>query len=191
MLRGCCWLSLFLLMTMNLSAQETTKAAVPIATIDILHIYKHHKPVAEKLEVLKQSAQELEKTLQIRQVELETLQRKLQSPPKPNEDREKMQLQLVKLQTELRLFLERERQQLQKREVAIQVETYKQVQAEVARLSKERGYKLVLVKAQRSLDSENIGEISLALNQVILLEDGLDITQDVLQALDQKAKSSP
>ena len=191
MLRGMCGLLCGWILVSGLSAQETNPANLPVATVDVFQVYKQHKPVAEKLELLKQTALELEKTSQIRQVEIETLQRKLQSPAKPGEDREKMQLQLVKLQTELRLFVERERGQLQKREITIQVETYKQIQEEVARIAKERKLKLVFVRPLRSLDSENLVEVGQALNQLILFEDGLDISQDILKSLEAKHKTSP
>ena len=171
-------------------AQEPAKHPLPIATVDVLHIYKHHKPVVEKTEAIKGTLQELEKTVQIRQVEIETLQRRLLAPPKSGEDRERGQLQLAKLQTELRLFVERERQNIQKREIGMQVEVYKQIQVEVQRIAKERGLKLVLVKAQRSLESENLAEVSQALNQVILYEEGIDITNEVLAALDAKLPSA-
>ena len=161
---------------------------LPIATVDILQIYKSYKPVVEKLQTIRASVQELERTLQIRQVEFEGVQRKLQSPTSAQEEKEKLQLQLVKLQTELKIFVDRERLGLQKREIAIQVETYKLIQAETHRIAKERGLRLVLIRPQRSLDSENLAEVVQTLNQAILFEEDLDITNDVLKALEAHLK---
>jgi Skp family chaperone for outer membrane proteins len=163
---------------------------LPIATIDALRILKSHKPTAGKLETLRADVKALEEKIQLRQVELEQLQRKLAGRPQPGEDREKLQLQFAKLQTELRQYVERERQNVQRREAKIQVEVYKQIQAEVGRISKERGLKLVMVRPRLSVDSEDPQEVGRALNQAIIYEEGLDITDEVLKALELKAEAS-
>jgi outer membrane protein len=158
----------------------------PIATIDVIHIFKNYQPAAEKLEALRADVKELDEKIQLRQIELEQLQRKLAGRPQPGEDREKLQLQFAKLQTELRLYVERERQNVQRRESRIQVDVYKQIQAEVEQITKQRGLKLVLVRPRLSLDSQDLQEVGRALNQTIMYEDGLDITDDVLKSLNAK-----
>jgi Skp family chaperone for outer membrane proteins len=171
-------------------AQEPTEkpADVPIGVVDVLHIFKHYAPAAEQVEKLKREVQELEQTVQLRQVELEQLQKKLAAPPQAGEDREKLQLQFARLQTELRLLVERERGSLQRREVGIQLETYKKIQEQVKRIAKERGLKLVMVRPRPSLDSQDLQEVIRALNQPILYEEGLDITDQVLAGLREREK---
>jgi Skp family chaperone for outer membrane proteins len=156
-----------------------------VATIDVAKLFRLYKPVMEKMEQLKQEVKILEEKMAIRQVEIESLQRRLQSPAS-TEDRERMQLQMAKLQTELRLFVERERGGLQKRESAMQVEFYKRVREIVSKISKERGLKLVLVRPELSLDTNNLVETQRALNAIILYEDGLEITDDVLKILNEE-----
>src|SRR4051794_19800179 len=79
-----------------LNADEN-KSELPIGLIDVGYIFKNYKPAAEKLAALKPALQELEKTVQLRQVEIEQVQRKLASP-KEGEDRAKLQQQFAKLQ---------------------------------------------------------------------------------------------
>jgi Skp family chaperone for outer membrane proteins len=166
-------------------AAEDPKADLPIGLIDVGYIFKNHKPLAEKLATLKPALQELEKTIQLRQVEIEQVQRKL-AAPKEGDDRARLQQQYVKLQNELRAYVETERQKLQKRELQIQAEIYKKVQAEVQRISKERGLKLVLVRPRGSLETEDAAELNRTLNQLVIFEDGLDLTDEVLEALEEK-----
>jgi Skp family chaperone for outer membrane proteins len=124
-------------------------------------------------------------------VEIDTLQRRLQSPPQTGEDRDRLQVQLAKLQTELRLFVERERATVQKRELGLQVELYKQVREVVAKLAKQRGLKLVFVRPELSVDSQNPLEAGRAINGLLLYEEeGLEITDDVLTALAERATST-
>jgi Skp family chaperone for outer membrane proteins len=156
----------------------------PVATINVVHIFKTYQPAVEKLDALRADVKELDEKIQLRQIELEQLQRKLAGRPQPGEDREKMQLQFAKLQTELRLYVERERQNVQRREAKIQVDIYKLIQAEVEQITKERGIKLVLVRPRPSLDSPDLQEVGRALNQSILHSDCPDLTDDVLKALE-------
>lgn len=169
-----------------LRAEENEAADLPIATIDVAHIFKNYSPVAERLAPLKTAVKELETTLQLRQVEMDQLQRKLVGQPKEGEDRAKIQQQLAKLQTEVRQYVERERQGLQKRELDIQAEVYKEVQAEVRKIAKERGLKLVLVRPRGSLETKDAAELNRTLNQLVIFEEGLDITDEVLKALEAK-----
>lgn len=169
----------------NLLAQEKTEPS--IATVDVSYIFKNYKPVAEKLIPLRADVQELEKTIQLRQLEIDTIQRKLQTGG--GEDRDKLQLQFAKLSTELRLFVEKERQTLTRRELAIQTMVYKEVQAEVAKIAKERGLKLVIVRPRGSLESQDLSEVNRTLNQLVIYEDGLDISDEVLKAMEAKEPS--
>lgn len=175
-------LLLLALLTLPLAADDL-EPKLPVGLIDVGYIFKNHKPVAEKLATLKPALQELEKTVQLRQVEMEQVQRRL-AAPKEGDDRSKLQQQYVKLQNELRIYVEMERQKLQKRELQIQAEVYKKVQAEVQKIAKARGLKLVLVRPRGSLETEDAGELNRTLNQLVIFEDGLDLTDEILKALE-------
>lgn len=179
-------LPILLLLTM-LPATRAAEAEVPVGLIDVGYIFKNYKPATDKLAELKPALQELEKTVQLRQVEIEQLQRKL-AAPKEGDDRAKLQQQFAKLQQELRVYIETERQGLQKRELQIQADVYKLVQTEVQRLAKERGLKLVVVRPRGNLESEDAGELNRTLNQLVIFEDGLDLTDEVLKSLQAKAE---
>jgi Skp family chaperone for outer membrane proteins len=175
-----------LLLAVPLSADES-KAELPIGLVDVGYIFKNYKPVAEKLATLKPALQELEKTVQLRQVEIEQIQRKL-AAPKEGDDRAKLQQQFAKLQQELRVYIETERQSLQKRELQIQADVYKLVQAEVQKIAKERGLKLVVVRPRGNLESQDAAELNRTLNQLVIFEDGLDLSEEVLKALPTEDK---
>lgn len=162
---------------------DETKSELPIGLIDVGYIFKNYKPAVEKLATLKPALQELEKTVQLRQVEIEQVQRKL-AAPKEGDNRPKLQAQVAKLQQDLRVYLETERQNLQKRELQIQAEIYKLVQTEVQRIAKERGLKLVVVRPRGNLESQDAGELGRTLSQLVIFEDGLDLTEEVLKALE-------
>jgi Skp family chaperone for outer membrane proteins len=166
---------------------DDTKSDLPVGLIDVIYIYKNYKPATEKLAALKPALQELEKTIQLRQVEIEQVQRKL-AAPKEGDDRARLQQQFAKLQQELRVFVETERQSLQKRELQIQAEVYKLIQVEVQKIARQRGLKLVVVRPRGNLESQDAGELGRTLNQLVIFEDGLDLSEEVLKALEAMEK---
>jgi len=173
----------------SLIAQEEEKGRdLPIATIDVAYIFKNYQPAAERVAELRTAAQEVENTLKVRQVEIDQLQRKLMGPPRDGDDRQKIQQQLIKLQAELQVYITNEKRALQRRELEIQADVYKQIQAEVQKIAKERKLKLVLVRPRGSLESQDLAEVNRTINQLVIFEEGLDISDDVLKALERNDK---
>jgi len=58
----------------------------------------------------------------------------------------------------------------------------------VQRIAKERGLKLVLLRPRGNLESKDLGEVGRTLNQLVVYEEGLDLTDDVLKALESTEK---
>jgi Skp family chaperone for outer membrane proteins len=170
-----------------LSNADENKPELPIGLIDVGYIFKNYQLAVEKLDALKPAVREIEKTVQVRQVEIEQVQRKLLAI-KPGQDPARLQAQLANLQQELRKYVETERQSIHKRELQIQSDIYKLIQAEVQRIAKERGLKLVLLRPRGNLESKDLGEVGRTLNQLVVYEEGLDLTDDVLKALESTEK---
>ena len=163
-------------------------AKFPVAVLNVDRIFKQFTPLQERLAPLRQDAQELEKTAQLKQVELETTQQKLQRTPAGSPDFEKLQVQLARLQTELRLFMERERRNLAKKEADIYVAIFQEMEEEVKNICKARGIKLVIRQNAGSPKDEKVEEVLKWLNRGVIFEDGIDITDEVLAALNGRAK---
>jgi Skp family chaperone for outer membrane proteins len=182
------WLAAVVLGVMYLS-QTLSAEEFSVATVDVLRIFRELPRIHAQMEDAKTQTQELEGTVQIRQVEIEGVQRKLQTPLSAA-DREKLTLQLSKLQTELRLFIERERQNVEKRNLSLQVVFYKEVAAEVKKIADEKKIKLVMVRPKFSLDSPIPQQQAAMLNQIFIYEDpSVDITDLVLEKL--KSQTEP
>lgn len=160
----------------------------PVAVLNADKAIKQYPPLQERLLPIKRDAAEIDKSGQLKQVELETTQRQLARTPPGTPEHDKLQVLVVKLQTELRQFIERERRNLGKREAAVFVEVYREMEEEVRRICKERGIKLVVRQSDSSLDDEKVEEVLKAINRAILYEDGLDITDDVMDAMKKRAE---
>jgi Skp family chaperone for outer membrane proteins len=165
----------------------------PIALVNIDRILKDYKPLNEKIDPLKAEAKELDATVQVRQAEIENAGNQLRQAQPGSADHQKLQIQIVKMQTDLQRHIATSRNSLQTREATIYLAFFRQLDAEIGKLAKARSLKLVLRQYESSFDDgQSLQDVAKALNRMILYEEGLDITDDVLKALETTpAKSSP
>jgi Skp family chaperone for outer membrane proteins len=160
--------------------------AFPIAVINLDKVFNGYKKHAERLQPLRDSAKELDESVQVRQVEMETAANQLRKAPPGTPEQLRLQQQLVKLQNELRVHVETERQKIQKREVSALIATQKDVDEQIKKLCKERGVKLVLRQNSTPEESQPLQEVVKNLARDVIYQDGLDITDDVLKALNDE-----
>lgn len=173
-------------------AQHSTAAeALPIAMVNVDRILKSHKPLLAKLDPLKAEAKELEAAVQVRQAEMETAAGQFRRAQPGSPEQQRLQVQLGKLQTDLQQFVVTERQQLQKKEVTVYLAFFRRLDAEVNKYAKAHGLKLVLRQYETSFDEgQSLPDVMKALNRTILFEENLDITDEILKALDAPAATA-
>jgi Skp family chaperone for outer membrane proteins len=163
-----------------------TDAEFPVAVLNLDRIFKTYPPFQAKLAPVKEGVQELEKKAQSRQIELETKVAQLRMKQPGSPEFQKLQAEAAKLQAEAQQFVQQERAELQKQEAGIFLELYRQVEGEVKKYAKEHRIKLVIRQQDSSLEEgQPLGEILKSLNRGIIYEEGLDITDEILKALDK------
>ncbi len=156
-----------------------------IGLVNVDRILKTHKPLLAKVDPLKAEAKELEAAVQVRQAELETVAGQFRRAAPGSPDQQRLQGQIGKLQTDMQQCVVSERSQLQKKEVAVYLQFFRKLDAEIGKYAKEHGLKLVLRQSETSLEeNQTLPDAMKALNRTILFEEGLDITDDILKALD-------
>jgi Skp family chaperone for outer membrane proteins len=164
---------------------------LPIALVNVDKILKSHKPLVAKVDPLKAEAKELEAAVQVRQAEIETAMGQFQRAQPGSPDQQRLQAQIRKLQTDMQQFVVTERQQLQQKEVKVYLAFFRQLDAEITKYAKANGLKLVLRQYETSLDEgQTLPEVMKALNRTILFDEGLDVTDEILKALDVQSPSA-
>jgi Skp family chaperone for outer membrane proteins len=167
-------------------ATPTLPAAdpLPIALVNVDRILKDYKPLNDKLDPLKAEAKELDATVQVRQAELETIGNQLRQTLPGSPDQQRLQIQLVKMQGDFQRFVATGRNNLQTKEASTYLAFFRQLDAEIAKYAKAHGLKLVIRQSETSLDDgQPLQDVFKALNRSILYEEGLDITDAILKAL--------
>lgn len=179
--------SMLCVATAATSAQESKEPkekTFPVAILNVDKAFRAYKPLQDQMGPLKSEVQELEKTVQLRQVELETIQQKLLRATPESGEGPKLQQQFIKLQNELRAFVDKERKGMQKREAKLHADVYRIMEDEVKTLCKAKGIKLVIRQSEGDLGDEKIEEVLKALNRGIIYADDLDITDAVIKAME-------
>lgn len=181
--------ALMLVLGFTVLSRSSFAAEPPtIALVNLDRIYKTYKPLLARLEPLKAEAKELEQNVQVRQAELETVGAQLRRAQPGSPDFQRLQMQALKLQNELQQYVNTERQNMQKKEAALYIQFYREVDAQISKYSKAHRIKLVLRQQDASLeDDQPPQEILKVLNRTVLYEEGLDITDEIMKALDAAA----
>lgn len=156
---------------------------LPVAVVNIDKLFNSYKQHADRLAPLRESAKEIDETVQVRQVELETTANKLRQTPPGTPEQLQLQAKLLKLQNDLKMFVDAERQKLQKREVGAIIASQKEFDEAIKKICKERGIKLVFRTYNPPDENQPLQEVVKGLNRDVIYQDGLDITDDVLKAL--------
>jgi Skp family chaperone for outer membrane proteins len=164
--------------------EKEKEKSFPVAIVNVDKVFRAYKPLQDKLAPLKADVQEFEKTVQLKQVELETVQQKLVRAAPDSGEGPKLQQQFIKLQAELRGLIEKERKSFAKREAKIHADVYREMEEQVKKLCKARGIKLVVRQSDGALDDEKVEEVLKALNRNIIYAEDLDLTDAVIKAME-------
>jgi Skp family chaperone for outer membrane proteins len=179
-------------LTLGVIAPACAADPFPVAVLNTERIFRTHKPLLAQLEPIKAANAEFEKTVQLRQIELETVAGQLRRAPPGSPEFVRLQQQAVKLQGDLQQFIATERGALQKREAGILLGFYRTMDEEVRKYAQTHGIKLVLRQQESSLDeNQPLPEILKSLNRPIVFDDQLDITDAILAALAGREQEKP
>jgi Skp family chaperone for outer membrane proteins len=165
-------------------AQEKP-ADLPIAVVNLDQVFNGYKKHADRLAPVREGLKEFDESVQVRQVELETAANQLRRATPGTPEHIRLQGQAIKLQNDLRIFVEQERQKLQKREASVLVATHRDVNEQIKKFCKDRGLKLVLRQYNPPEDNQPLQQILNSLNRDVIYQDGLDITEEVIKALNE------
>jgi Skp family chaperone for outer membrane proteins len=165
-------------------AVSAAAADPPVGIVNLEKVVKNHKPFQDKLSPLKEQAKELEKTLQVRKAELEAVDAQYRKAAPGSPESQRLGALAGKLQGELQRFVSTEQANMQKKELGLYMGFYKQIDAEVSKIAKAKGLKLVLRDQDFSFDeNQPVNDMAKTLGRNVLFQDGLDITDDVIKAL--------
>lgn len=154
-----------------------------VALLDLARIFNNHDRFKRQSDALRQEVEEAERQLKARKSELESAAESLKTLPKESSQARKLEEQIAHDTVELKEHVEVQKKRFFETEANLYHECYQEVMEEVERYAKERGINLVMRFNGDTHDFADPQSVQKELNKSVLYQDGIDITDEILQAV--------
>lgn len=164
-------------------AEPPAAPATRVALLDLARIFKEHEGFKRKSDALRQEVEQAEGQLKARKAELQANADSLAALPKESNQAKKLEEQIAHDTAELTAHVNERKKRFFQTEAAIYSECYREIMAEVERYAKQRGINLVMRFNRDPHDPADPQSVQKELNKAILYQDGIDITDEILQSV--------
>lgn len=167
----------------TLGADESRITTNDIAVVDLAKVFDSHKRLSEKREEVRRGAQSIKDKLTALSEEVKKLQEELKIHKQGSSDHTRVQKELQQKAAAMQKYQKEQAQELQNEEATIFMDTYRQISEAIQRIAEARGLRLVLRYEAEHRDSNDPKKLFNSINRQVLFEKGLDITDEVVQAV--------
>jgi Skp family chaperone for outer membrane proteins len=196
MRRNILWIALLLTIALTSDAwnrllrtsadEGSPPPAVPptrVALLDLARIFKNHVHFKQQSESLRREVEQAEQQLRTRKAELQAAAESLQTLPKGSSQAKKLEEQIAHDQAEITAHVNEQKKHFFEVEAAMYYECHREIMAEVERYAKAHSVNLVMRFNGDPYDPADPKSLQMELNKAILFHEGIDITDEILQAV--------
>lgn len=169
----------------HLSAADRPSGTL-VAVIDIQQVFEKHPKFKDRLDKMMKDAKTLDGGFMERKQELNKLKQTMLAEPTGSPKYKEIEERLAKQISELNVDQELKAKEFQEREARIYYDTYMEVLQVVQEFSAQKAISLVLRFDRDEPDSGKRADVSRCINQPVVFQRSLDITDLVLDQLDKK-----
>lgn len=160
--------------------------AAKVALLDLARVFANHDDFKKLSDVLRADVAKAEEQLKQRKADAEALQEKLAKLEKGSAEYVAQEDEITRVQAEIQLHVNVQKHDFFEQEARMYLQVYQQIMLELGKLSRARGINLVMRFNGDPLDPDDPQGVQKELNKAILYHDGIDITDDVLRAVNAK-----
>lgn len=160
--------------------------AAKIGLLDLARVFANHDEFKKLSDLLRADVAKAEEELKRRKAEVEAQQAKLAKLEKGSDEYVAQEEEITRVQAEIQTKVNVQKADFFKQEAQMYLQVYQQIMVEVGKLSRARGINLVMRFNGDPIDPNDPQGIQKELNKAILYHDGIDITDDVLRAVNAK-----
>jgi Skp family chaperone for outer membrane proteins len=162
------------------------KSKSGVGVIDVARVFKEYTVLMKQTEAIQQEIQAEEAVVVEKKTEFEALTASLKTlEPSSDEYRETRQ-KADRLGAELPVQIELKKKEFVNKQAQMYLATYDELNTVVRKVAKKRRMNLVVRFSGDKIDRTNAEEIFRDLNKTVIYHRGIDITDDVLAALNGK-----
>jgi len=165
-----------------LNADEPRPMTQDIAVVDVGKVFEKHKRFRARSEEFQRVNKEAEQELKKLAEEGQKLKEELGRQKAGSAEFARIQKELAEKAAEFQKYQKEQAERFQKEQSEAIAVTYKEISEEIQRIAEARGLRLVIRSQSETPDLKIPGKLGEWVNRQVLYENGLDITDDVIQA---------
>ncbi len=166
-----------------LIADEPKPMTQDIGVVDMVKVFEKHKAFQTRSEEFRRAGQEYQDALRRMAETGKNLQEDLKRAKPGSSEQARVQQELAEKTAEFQKFQKEQSERLQKEQTEAIKATYQEIMEQVQRIAEARGLRLVLRFQEENLDLKFPQKVAETVNRQVLYQNGLDITEEVLQGL--------
>ncbi len=156
---------------------------VNVALIDISYVFKNHTVFTQRTEEIKQEVKDYEAQMNEQRKVLTDKRAGLQNFKVGSPDYEKLEADIANQIAQLEVAANQKRRDILEREAKIYFETYQEVQSSIAAFCTKHGIGLVLRYDSEPIDAADRASVLRGVNRAVVYQDRIDITREILAAV--------
>lgn len=155
-----------------------------IALVDMVKLFNADKDYVSQREELQKEVAEAQKTLQEKQQALLQLQEEGRKAKPNSEEQKRIGEELRQKARDAEMFRQNHVNKVLETEKTLNIKTWRTINERIQRYADDRGIRLVIrYTSQPVEDSKTPQEVLALINQDVVYQNGLDVTEDILQTL--------
>ncbi|HTI51693.1 MAG TPA: OmpH family outer membrane protein [Planctomycetaceae bacterium] len=164
-------------------AEEPRGGEFPVALVDLGKVFNKYKVVVERRDELQAKYQQAIESGKSLVTEIQQLQEELKKHKPGTAEHQRIAEQLQAKAKEFEAFRQQEQQKMMQELSGIYLQASERVNQEIQQYAEARGIKLVLRFSSDPIEGKTPQETLANLNRPVLYHNALDITDEILQAL--------
>jgi Skp family chaperone for outer membrane proteins len=168
----------------GLIADETKAVDRDIAVVDVVKVCRSHKALLAKQDEMKREYEAIQDQFKSLVATGKRLEEELKQHKQGTAEHDRIAMEVKEKAAECKEFQKQSQKRLQEQMGASALSTYRLVNDEIQRIAEARGFRLVINFSSEPVEQNDYPK---ALSQItarqILYQNGLDITEDVIQAV--------
>lgn len=164
---------------------SSVASAQGIALLDVGYVFKGHPSFKQQMDAMKSQVQQFEQQMRAQQEQIQAASKRIADFKPGTPEYKQLEERTTKQLADLKVQMQLKRKEIMQEEAKIYMATYQQVNAAVAKFAKTNRILLVLRydrNAQPSAEAAaNPQETLKIINQPVIFQSGIDISDDVLK----------
>jgi len=156
-----------------------------VVVIDIPYIFSHHVRFKQTMDAMQKSVTEWEGYFKAEQQKITDLRESLKEYTIGSADYKRVEEQMAHMQSDLQVKATLKRKEFMEQEARAYYNAYKEIEYQVTNFAQRHGIGLVLRYSSTEMDPQKLDTIRQGLMRSVVYHQNLDITQHIIEQLNQ------